>query len=48
MMPAIENQFDFMGDDITELTTENETLKKTRSYHEKWLEESKAKLCKTD
>ena len=36
-----------MGDDIVELTTENDALKnEIGSYHEKWLEESKAKLLK--
>ena len=30
MMPAIEKAFDLMGDDIVELSTENETLKKNR------------------
>ena len=34
-----------MGDDIVELSTENETVKnKKDSYDEKWLEKSKAKL----
>ena len=34
-----------MGDDIFELSTENDALKnKIDSYHEKWLEESKTKL----
>ena len=32
-----------MGDDIIELSTENDALK-IGSYDEKWLEESKAKL----
>ena len=37
-----------MGDDIVELSTENETLKnKIGSYDEKWLEECK-KTVKTD
>ena len=36
-----------MGDDIVELSTENDALEfKIRSYDEKWLEESKAKLLK--
>ena len=49
MMPAIEKAFDLMGDDIVELSTENETFKtKIGSYDEKWLEESKAKLLKID
>ena len=28
MMPAIEKPFDFMGDDIVELSTANESLEK--------------------
>ena len=45
MMPAIKKAFDLIGDDILELSTENETFKnKTGSLDEKWLEESKAKL----
>ena len=36
-----------MGDDIVELSTENETLKnQIGDYDEKWLEESKSKLLK--
>ena len=36
-----------MGDDIIELSTQNEALKnKIRFYDEKWLEESKAKRLK--
>ena len=36
-----------MGDDIIELSTENDALKnKIGSYDERWLEESKAKLLK--
>ena len=36
-----------MGDDIIELSTENDALKnKIGSYDEQWLEESKAKLFK--
>ena len=36
-----------MGDDIVDLSTENDVLKnKIGSYDEKWLEESKAKLLK--
>ena len=34
-----------MGDDIVDLSTENDALKnKIGNYDEKWLEESKAKL----
>ena len=47
MMPAIKKAFNLLGDDIIELSTENETLKnKIGNYDEKWLEESKAKLLK--
>ena len=47
MMPAIKKAFNLMGDDIAELSTENDALKsKIGSYDEKWLEESKAKLLK--
>ena len=36
-----------LGDDIVDLSTENDALKnKAGSYDEKWLEESKAKLLK--
>ena len=36
-----------MGDDVVELSRENDALKnKIGSYDEKWLEESKAKLLK--
>ena len=47
MMPAIKKAFNFLGDDIVELFTENDALKnKIGSYDEKWLEESKTKLLK--
>ena len=47
MMPAIKKAFDLLGDDIVELSTENDALKnKIGSYDEKWLEESKAELLK--
>ena len=47
MMPAIKKAFNLLGDDIVELSTENEALKnKNGSHDEKWLEESKAKLLK--
>ena len=47
MMPAIKKAFHLMGDDIVELSTENETLKnQIGDYDQKWLEESKAKLLK--
>ena len=47
MMPAIKEAFNLMGNDIVELSTENDTLKnQIGNYDEKWLEESKAKLLK--
>ena len=47
MMPAIKKAFNLMGDDIIELSTENDALKiKIGSYDERWLEESKTKLLK--
>ena len=47
MMPAVKKAFNLMGDDIIELSTENDALKnKIGSYDERWLEESKAKLLK--
>ena len=47
MMPAIKKAFDLMGDDIIDLTTENETLKnQIGDYDQKWIEESRAKLLK--
>ena len=47
MMPAIKKAFNLMGDDIIELSTENDALKnQIGQYDQKWLEESKAKLLK--
>ena len=47
MMPAIKEAFTLMGNDIVDLSTENDALKeKIGDYDEKWLEESKAKLLK--
>ena len=47
MMPAIKIAFNLLGDDIVELSTENDALKnKIGDYDEKWLQESKAKLLK--
>ena len=44
MMPAIKTAFNLLGDDIVELSTENDSLKsKMGSYDERWLEESKNK-----
>ena len=45
MMPAFKKAFNLLGDDIVELSTENDALKnKIGCYDEKWLEESKARL----
>ena len=47
MMPAIKKAFNLLGDDIVDLSTENDALKnKIGDYDEKWLEESKARLLK--
>ena len=47
MMPAIKKASNLMGDDIVKLFTEIDALKsKTRSYDERWLEESKNKMLK--
>ena len=47
MISAIKKAFNLLGDDIVDLSAENETLKnKIGVYDEKWLEESKAKLLK--
>ena len=47
MMPAIKKAFNLLGDDIVDLSTENDALKnKIGDYDVKWLEESKAKLLK--
>ena len=47
MMPAIKKAFNLLGDDIVELSTENDALKnKIGSYDKRWLEESKLKLLK--
>ena len=44
-MPAIKKAFNLLGDDIVELSTQNDALKnKIGSYDEKWLEESEARL----
>ena len=45
MMPAIKKAFNVLGDDIIELSTENDVLEnQIGEYDQKWLEESKAKL----
>ena len=47
LMPAIKRAFNLLGDDILELSTENDALKsKIGSYDEKWLEKSKNKMLK--
>ena len=47
MMPAIKEAFTLIGNDIVDLSTENDALKeKIGDYDEKWLQESKAKLLK--
>ena len=47
MMPAIKEDFTLMGNDIVDLSTENDALKeKIGEYDEKWLQESKEKLLK--
>ena len=46
MMPAIKNDFDLVGDDIVQLSTENKSLQKIGPYDEKWLEECEPKLLK--
>ena len=47
MMLAIKKAFNLMGDDIVELSVENESLKnQIGDYDEKWLQESKKKLLK--
>ena len=47
MMPSIQKTFNLLGDDIVEISSENDAFKnKIGSYDEKWLEESKAKLLK--
>ena len=45
MMPAFKKCFELLGDDLVEMSTENQTFNnKNGSYDEKCLEESKAKL----
>ena len=47
MMPAIKKAFNILGDDIIELSTENDVLKnQIGEYDQKWLDESKARLLK--
>ena len=45
MIPAIKKAFNLLGDDIVDLSTENDALKeKIGSSDEKWLEKSKNKM----
>ena len=47
MMPAIKKAFNLLGEDIVELSVENESLKnQIGGYDEKWLQESKSKFLK--
>ena len=47
MMGPIKKAFNILGDDIIELSTENDVLKnQIGEYDQKWLDESKAKLLK--
>ena len=47
MMPASKKAFNLLGDDIVELSRENDALKiKIGSNDQQWMEESKAKLLK--
>ena len=47
IMPAFKKAFDFIGDDIVELSTENDSLKNhLGDYDQKWLYESEANLLK--
>ena len=47
MMPAIKEAFTLMGNDIVDLSTENDALKEEiGNYDEKWLQESKEKISK--
>ena len=46
-MPAIKKAFNVLGDDIIELSVENDALKnQIGDFDQKWLEGSKAKLLK--
>ena len=47
MVPAIKKDFDLIGNDIVDLSTENEASKsQMRDFDQKWLEESKTKRLK--
>ena len=46
-MPAIKKSFNLSGDDIVEISTENDALKiKKVDYDGKWFQKSKDKLLK--
>ena len=47
MMPVIKKTFNLMGDNIVELSVENESLRnQVGDFDEKWLQDSKIKLLK--
>ena len=47
MMPAIKKAFNLLGDNIIDLSVENDASKnQIGEYDEKWLQETKAKLLK--
>ena len=47
MIPAIKKAFNLLGDDIIELSVENDALKnQIGDYGQKWLEELKTRLLK--
>ena len=47
MMLSIKKTFNLLGDDIIELSVENDALKnQIGDYDQKWLEKSKARLLK--
>ena len=47
MMPAIKKAFNLLGEDIVDLSTENDALKnQIGDYDQNWSEESKPKLFK--
>ena len=47
MMPAIKKAFNVLGDDIIELSTENDVLKnQIGEYDQKWVQEEREKLLK--
>ena len=47
VMPVIKKTFNLMGDNIVELSVENESLKNhVGDFDEKWLQDSKIKLLK--